>query len=928
MLVCARENILTNIGEYHVGPLEPASKSWRAVLTFVAIGLLYLAVARVCLFFVYTSEGVASIWPPSGLALAVLLLTARRHWPAAISVLFIANTCANLLGSNSLPVSLAFALVNCAETLLIAGLLHRFSQAPFDFQRLSQALGFFFFILAGNALTALLGAATAVLSFGVDFWRVWLTWWIADSLGMFLVAPLILAWRPGFVGPRHWRLARVVEGVALFVCLSFVVGYLFLDAQPHRVDSILRTYLLFPFLIWAGLRYDLRFVTILLAYTTLLAFVGELNGLGQFSDPNQSPDQRLWAVQVYLVVLIFTTLVLSATVKQLKQTGARLSRSEDEYRNLFQDASIGIFHSLPGAGFIRVNNSLAAMLGYASPEEMLAAVTDIAGQLYVDSPSYQGVLEQTIKQDGWSYAVNRYRRKDGSLMTGRLSLRKVLSAEGGLVYLEGFVEDISERQVADDIGQARLRLLKFADQHSLDELLVATLDEAEALTGSQIGFYHFLEADQTTLILQNWSTRTKQEYCKAQGKGAHYPVDQAGVWVDCIRERGPVIHNDYASLTQRKGLPDGHAALTRELVVPVLRGENIVSILGVGNKPQDYTQLDVTIVAQLADLAWEITGSKRATEALKQSETLLSASQALARVGGWEYDLDSKKMTWTHEVYRIYGVAPDFDPNNIPQDLSFYAPEDQKLIETAFQSAINAGQAYDLELGFVNAQGQNLWVRTQGNPLIENGKVVRVTGTLMDITASKLAEERLNRLKYKLEQQLAENEELRAMLVEQSTHDALTGLYNRRYLDDALQREILRAEREGYPVSVLMLDIDRFKSFNDNYGHAAGDQVLTALGSLLRVNIRESDIACRYGGEEFVVILPRADTADAWKLAEHFREDFSGVRIGQEGLSATISVGLAVYPQHSLSVIGILRAADSALYAAKTGGRNCVRVAE
>jgi len=150
--------------------------------------------------------------------------------------------------------------------------------------------------------------------------------------------------------------------------------------------------------------------------------------------------------------------------------------------------------------------------------------------------------------------------------------------------------------------------------------LEATIDEAEALTGSSIGFYHFLEADQETLLLQNWSTRTKAEFCTAQGKGFHYDVSAAGVWVDCVRERRPVIHNDYASLPNRKGMPPDHADVFRELLLPLFRGDHIVAIIGMGNKPLEYTSEDVDAVSFLADLAWEITERKRAEEALRESE--------------------------------------------------------------------------------------------------------------------------------------------------------------------------------------------------------------------------------------------------------------------------------------------------------------------
>jgi PAS domain S-box-containing protein len=177
----------------------------------------------------------------------------------------------------------------------------------------------------------------------------------------------------------------------------------------------------------------------------------------------------------------------------------------------------------------------------------------------------------------------------------------------------------------ENLLRARLRLAHFALSHSMEELLQATLDEAELLTDSAIGFYHFIEEDQKTLSLQAWSTKTLLRMCSAKGKGRHYDVDEAGVWVDCVRERRPVVHNDYLTLKHRKGLPPGHAAVVRELVVPVFRGDRIVAIIGVGNKPREYDDHDVEAVSLLADLAWDIVESRKAEDKLRESNTRLQA---------------------------------------------------------------------------------------------------------------------------------------------------------------------------------------------------------------------------------------------------------------------------------------------------------------
>jgi PAS domain S-box-containing protein len=211
--------------------------------------------------------------------------------------------------------------------------------------------------------------------------------------------------------------------------------------------------------------------------------------------------------------------------------------------------------------------------------------------------------------------------RDGHEFPIELTIAPVRST--GKLEFSAFIRDITERKRFEGVQTARLRLLGYAADHSLKELLIATLDEAGALTDSPIGFYHFLEADQKTLSLQAWSTRTTREFCTAAGEGSHYNIDDAGVWVECVRQRRPVIHNDYAALPDKRGLPPGHAMVLREMVVPVFRKGLIVAILGVGNKATPYLDADLETVTKLADLAWDIAEGMRADAELARSNTEL-----------------------------------------------------------------------------------------------------------------------------------------------------------------------------------------------------------------------------------------------------------------------------------------------------------------
>jgi diguanylate cyclase (GGDEF)-like protein len=174
------------------------------------------------------------------------------------------------------------------------------------------------------------------------------------------------------------------------------------------------------------------------------------------------------------------------------------------------------------------------------------------------------------------------------------------------------------------------------------------------------------------------------------------------------------------------------------------------------------------------------------------------------------------------------------------------------------------------------------------------------------------------------------NLRLRDSLREMSIRDPLTGLFNRRYMEETLNRELDLAARNRTRVAVLVLDIDQFKAFNDTYGHDAGDAILQAVSEVLTRYSRTSDVACRFGGEEFLVILPNCSLEDAQLRADEIRRRISALRIPYRGLSLsgpTISCGLAAFPEHGDNAEGLIHIADRALYAAKDAGRDQVAVA-
>jgi diguanylate cyclase (GGDEF)-like protein len=183
----------------------------------------------------------------------------------------------------------------------------------------------------------------------------------------------------------------------------------------------------------------------------------------------------------------------------------------------------------------------------------------------------------------------------------------------------------------------------------------------------------------------------------------------------------------------------------------------------------------------------------------------------------------------------------------------------------------------------------------------------------------------LSALKIERGRAMEQLERLLTELREQAVTDPLTGLYNRRYLWEFLRREWIRAKRKEDTLAVIMIDLDHFKRINDAHGHEAGDFVLTAIAGLLRNRIRSSDIVCRYGGEEFALVLPEASMENARLRAEDIRLAIKELDLNHQGVPLgriTASLGIAIFPDHVADPDALMHAADAALYDAKNGGRD------
>jgi diguanylate cyclase (GGDEF)-like protein/PAS domain S-box-containing protein len=622
-------------------------------------------------------------------------------------------------------------------------------------------------------------------------------------------------------------------------------------------------------------------------------------------------------------------MVVWRDITQYRQFEATLRDSEARFKALFQGAPDAIIITDRNSRIVLVNNQTITLFGYTIDELMGNSIDLVIPERYREAYyKYQkAFIDEIETRPGISLPLNGIRKNKREIPI-EIALSPVKIPSG--VIFTNIIRDLTIRKEAEE----QLRLQSVALESAANGILITdrngNIQWVNPAFTKMTGYSAEEVRGKNPRILK--SGMVPQETYSILWK----TVLSGSVW--------------FGELTNRR--KDGTIIIEEQTIAPV----------------KDSSGKIIHFIA----IKQDITERKHAEEALSKRSDQIATLNRVMRSLSSTLDLDTVLDMILHEIQQVI----PYDSASIwlckEESLEIIAahgfPDPEALIGTSFDLSSkdnpntqviqtrmplienDVSSTYSTFNNGVHASYKNRgWM---GVPMIIGDRVIGMLAfdknvpnfyteeqshfalafaaqAAIAIENARLYSDAQKELSEKIE---AEGKllELQKELEEQAIRDSLTGLYNRRFLDETLSRELSRAERDKYSVSVVMLDLDHFKMFNDTYGHDVGDMMLKQLGKLLASQVRAGDIACRFGGEEFVVVMPKASLSVAKQRANDWRMKFESQILIHNGevLNATLSAGVAVYPLHGTSSDEIIRKADQAMYAAKAAGRNLVITSE
>jgi len=436
----------------------------------------------------------------------------------------------------------------------------------------------------------------------------------------------------------------------------------------------------------------------------------------------------------------------------LEQSGDFLKKSEARFRTLFEQSPVRcIIHDAVTGEILEANQATLDSYGFKSLQEFRTR------DFWLDEEPYtfNAMMEYTEKVRKYGAQTFPWKRRKvtGEIFWEMVTLQ-ILELDGKECILASCIDITTQRVQELYLDALRKRaetLLQFPrklEELGEKEFLQYALEKAEDLTGSVVSFIHFVNESEGTIELVTWSSRTLEHYCKA-AYDTHYPIEKAGIWAEALRQKKPVTVNDYSAYVEKRGLPEGHAQLNRFISAPVIEEGKVVMLAGVGNKAEDYTDLDVETVRTFANEIWTLVQRKRAQQSLRASEERLRLLSEQVPGVVYEYrEFPDGRVCFPYVSSQLREYM-GLEPEDLMRDPSVYFenihPDDVKIAVAANNLSSNTLEKWSREFRYSHPDKGMIWLWGEANPTRQPDGSVIWHGYITDATERKAAEETLRK---------------------------------------------------------------------------------------------------------------------------------------------------------------------------------------